>query len=146
MGYLKHKSKRARPTSQLQHTQTSHSQHSLAMGNEASTAEAGGSKETKFNVAMSCGGCASACTKILNKIDGKQQRTHCSHSTCLRAWFLFTDGSPRPVHARIAGVEDVKCDVEAKTIVVKGSADAQVMLEALKKWGAATNKSVELAA
>lgn len=51
-----------------------------------------------------------------------------------------------PAHARIAGVEDVKCDVEAKTIVVKGSADAQVMLEALKKWGAATNKSVELAA
>ena len=59
--------------------------------------------------------------------------------------FTDIDGSP-PSPSRIAGVEDVKCDVEAKTIVVKGSADAQVMLEALKKWGAATNKSVELAA
>ena len=44
------------------------------------------------------------------------------------------------------GVEKVETNVEAKTVVVTGSASAEDMLAALKRWGTAANKSVELAA
>ncbi|CAK4076669.1 unnamed protein product [Aphanomyces euteiches] len=45
---------------------------------------------------------------------------------------------------RIPGVETVKCDIEGQQILVDGTADAQVMLEALFKWSKASGKSVEL--
>ncbi|OQR84700.1 hypothetical protein ACHHYP_13037 [Achlya hypogyna] len=67
---------------------------------------------TVFNVGMTCGGCSSACERILLKIDG---------------------------------VKSVACDIDAKTVVVTGTADPQVMLAALLKWSAASGKSVELA-
>lgn len=45
----------------------------------------------------------------------------------------------------VAGVADVKCDVEKQQILVTGDADDNVMLEALLKWSKASGKSVELA-
>ena len=46
---------------------------------------------------------------------------------------------------KIEGVSEVVTDVPAKKVAVTGSADPQVMLEALKKWASASNKMVELA-
>lgn len=43
------------------------------------------------------------------------------------------------------GVLTVVPDVEAKTVLVTGTAEPQVMLEALQKWGTASGKSVALA-
>jgi copper chaperone len=68
--------------------------------------------ETKFNVGMTCDGCANAIKRILGKIEG---------------------------------VQDIQTNVENKTVIVRGSADKDVMLAALKKWGAPANKLVELA-
>lgn len=45
---------------------------------------------------------------------------------------------------RIEGVESVSTDVEAKLVVVKGTADPELMLAKLKKWGDAGGKAVEL--
>ena len=48
---------------------------------------------------------------------------------------------------KVPGVEEVDADVEGKKVVVKHSdaATADAMLAALKKWGEAAGKSVELA-
>lgn len=45
---------------------------------------------------------------------------------------------------KIDGVSAVATDVPAKTVVVTGSAEPAAMLAALQKWGAASNKMVEL--
>eukprot|EP00450_Noctiluca_scintillans_P013406 CAMPEP_0194487246 /NCGR_PEP_ID=MMETSP0253-20130528/7605_1 /TAXON_ID=2966 /ORGANISM="Noctiluca scintillans" /LENGTH=77 /DNA_ID=CAMNT_0039327445 /DNA_START=58 /DNA_END=289 /DNA_ORIENTATION=+ len=45
---------------------------------------------------------------------------------------------------KVEGVADVACDLEAKTVIVTGTADQAVMLEKLEKWGQAAGKSVEL--
>ncbi|UIZ27175.1 hypothetical protein KXD40_002281 [Peronospora effusa] len=79
-------------------------------------------KVTEFKVGMTCDGCSSACTRILNKIEGSK---------------LVVTRS---------GVSDVKCDVEKQQILVEGDADVNVMLEALLKWSKASGKSVELVA
>lgn len=55
-------------------------------------------------------------------------------------------GAVKRVLGKIDGVQEVTTDVAAKRVTVSGSADAQVMLAALKKWGDAAGKSVELAA
>ncbi len=50
------------------------------------------------------------------------------------------------VLTKIPGVESVAADVPAKLVTVKGTAEPQVMLEALQKWGTAAGKAVELKA
>ena len=55
-------------------------------------------------------------------------------------------GAVKRVLGKIDGVREVVTDVPAERVTVSGSADAQVMLAALKTWGAAAGKSVELAA
>ena len=45
---------------------------------------------------------------------------------------------------KIEGVEEIQTDVTNKKVTVKGSADKEVMLAALKKWGTPANKIVEL--
>ena len=45
---------------------------------------------------------------------------------------------------KIEGVEEVEADVANQQVFVTGSADPQTMLVALKKWGEASGKSVEL--
>ncbi len=55
-------------------------------------------------------------------------------------------GAVKRVLGKIDGVREVVTDVPAKRVTVSGSADAQVMLAALKTWGAAAGKCVELAA
>ncbi len=42
------------------------------MSNDGSKTEES-APTTLFNVGMTCGGCAKACTRILSKIDGKHQ-------------------------------------------------------------------------
>lgn len=54
-------------------------------------------------------------------------------------------GAVKRVLGKIDGVRGVTTDVPAKRVTVSGSADAHVMLAALKTWGAAAGKSVELA-
>ena len=53
------------------------------------------------------------------------------------------------IHFRLvrcmAGVENVDANVEEQKIRVKGSAASNQMLEALRKWGEASGKKVELA-
>ncbi|CEL98457.1 unnamed protein product [Vitrella brassicaformis CCMP3155] len=44
---------------------------------------------------------------------------------------------------KIEGVEEVTCDVPAQQVIVKGTADMQIMLDKLKKWGEASDKMVE---
>ena len=44
----------------------------------------------------------------------------------------------------MAGVTDVKCDMDKKEIHVEGDADTNEMLQALLKWSKASGKSVEL--
>ncbi|KAF1320485.1 hypothetical protein FI667_g12347, partial [Globisporangium splendens] len=83
---------------------------------------------TEFKVGMTCDGCSSACTRILTKIDGALSYLSLAFSV-----------------GRVAGVTDVKCDVEKQQILVTGDADVNVMLEALLKWSKASGKSVELA-
>ncbi|ETN07433.1 hypothetical protein PPTG_13339 [Phytophthora nicotianae INRA-310] len=77
-------------------------------------------KVTEFKVGMTCDGCSSACTRILNKIEGASSLLASSYNTA--------------------------CDVEKQQILVEGDADANVMLEALLKWSKASGKSVELVA
>jgi hypothetical protein len=56
---------------------------------------------------------------------------------------------PHPTrdHSTFAGIESVATDVAAKKVVVQtsGSPTAEEILAALKKWGDASGKSVELA-
>jgi copper chaperone len=49
---------------------------------------------------------------------------------------------------KLEGVAEVKTDVSTKKVEVisSGATSAEAMLEALQKWGAASGKSVELAA
>ena len=70
-------------------------------------------KSVQFKVGMTCGGCSSAVTKILMKIEG---------------------------------VQEVDCNVETKDVKVfcEDSVEDTRLLEALYKWGSASNKSVEL--
>ena len=44
------------------------------------------------------------------------------------------------------GVEDIECDIDAKTVTVScgDEADEQLMLEKLLKWSEASGKSVSL--
>ena len=46
--------------------------------------------------------------------------------------------------SNVAGVTDVKCDMDKKEIHVEGDADTNEMLQALLKWSKASGKSVEL--
>lgn len=50
------------------------------------------------------------------------------------------------VLGKVGGVDAVVTDVPAKKVTVTGTADSDVMLAALKKWGDAAGKTVELAA
>lgn len=74
------------------------------------------SKIVTFNVAMSCGGCSGAVTRILGKKD------------------------------KFPLIESVDANVETKVVKVTcgEGQDAQEILAALKKWGDAAGKSVEL--
>lgn len=72
------------------------------------------STTTTFNVGMTCGGCANAVTKVLNKIEG---------------------------------VVSINAMVEEKKVIVthdETKATPEVMFKALKKWGDAAGKTVEL--
>eukprot|EP00563_Minutocellus_polymorphus_P006611 CAMPEP_0181038740 /NCGR_PEP_ID=MMETSP1070-20121207/10091_1 /TAXON_ID=265543 /ORGANISM="Minutocellus polymorphus, Strain NH13" /LENGTH=73 /DNA_ID=CAMNT_0023116533 /DNA_START=45 /DNA_END=266 /DNA_ORIENTATION=+ len=71
--------------------------------------------EVKFNVGMTCEGCASAVKRILGKIDG------------------VTDVQTN-VEAKTVVV-----------VTADDSVSPQGMLEKLQKWSAASGKSVELA-
>ena len=68
---------------------------------------------TTFNVGMTCGGCANAVTKVLNKIEG---------------------------------VLSINTLVDDKKVIVthESKATPEEMLKALKKWGDAAGKTVEL--
>lgn len=55
-------------------------------------------------------------------------------------------GAVKRILGKIDGVQETITDVGAKKVTVKGTADPQVMLSALKKWGDAAGKKVELAA
>nr|CCA19506.1 conserved hypothetical protein [Albugo laibachii Nc14] len=68
-------------------------------------------KVVEFKVGMTCGGCSSACTRILQKNEG---------------------------------VTDVKCDLDKKQILVTGNTKPDAMLQALKNWSVASKKDVEL--
>ena len=48
------------------------------------------------------------------------------------------------VLGRVDGVTSVETDVDAKTVVVHGSAPAAALLAALQKWGDASKKEVRL--
>ena len=69
--------------------------------------------QTLFNAGMTCEGCAKACKRILNKIDG--------------------------VSEVVTSVEDKLITVQHEEVVDKAQ-----LLAALKKWSAASGKSVEL--
>ncbi|ETV73783.1 hypothetical protein H257_11474 [Aphanomyces astaci] len=45
---------------------------------------------------------------------------------------------------KIEGVTKVACDIPGQQVLVTGTADVTVMLEALLKWSKASGKSVEL--
>eukprot|EP00561_Arcocellulus_cornucervis_P001462 CAMPEP_0185806346 /NCGR_PEP_ID=MMETSP1322-20130828/4384_1 /TAXON_ID=265543 /ORGANISM="Minutocellus polymorphus, Strain RCC2270" /LENGTH=73 /DNA_ID=CAMNT_0028502431 /DNA_START=107 /DNA_END=328 /DNA_ORIENTATION=+ len=71
--------------------------------------------EVKFNVGMTCEGCASAVKRILSKCDGVEDvQTNVEAKTVV-------------------------------VVTADDSVSPQVMLEKLQKWSAASGKSVELA-
>lgn len=53
-------------------------------------------------------------------------------------------GAVKRILGKIEGVSAVETDVQAKRVVVTGTAAPEAMLAALKKWGDASGKQVEL--
>ena len=55
-------------------------------------------------------------------------------------------GAVTRILKKIEGVQDIDANVETKEVKVtcEDSVESQVMLDALKKWGEASKKSVEL--
>jgi copper chaperone CopZ len=55
-------------------------------------------------------------------------------------------GAVTPHHGKVDGVQDVECNVQAKTVKVtcaEGAVEGTQLVDALSKWSKAANKSVE---
>ena len=110
--------------------------------------------ETRFNVAMTCEGCASAVKRILGKVDGAYctvpTKGHCPiiiiicfsyghvafFSLLTRNRLFFHCPRRHRVQINdIAGVQSIDTNVEAKTVVVQADASVtpESMLEKLQK-------------
>lgn len=79
----------------------------------------------KFNVAMSCGGCSGAVTRVLQKLDGNPSRLNDTHRS--RNWH------------RTTGVKSFNVDLETQTaeVVAEDSLNYDKVLETIKKTGKA---------
>ena len=53
-------------------------------------------------------------------------------------------GACTRILGKLDGVESVNPDLDAQTVTVVGTADPQLMLAKLQKWGNAAGKKVEL--
>ena len=53
-------------------------------------------------------------------------------------------GACKRILGKLDGVESVEANLTDQTVTVVGSADAQVMLAKLQKWGNAAGKNVSL--
>ena len=116
---------------------------------------------TTFAVGMTCDGCAGAVVRAAllraSTVVTADAPVLSGHRRHRRHWALLDRANcivpslRRPqnrILRKIAGVQDVAADVGAKTVLVTHSAEAQpeAMLAALKKWGDAAGKTVELKA
>lgn len=86
-------------------------------------------KTVSFKVGMTCSGCQGAVTRILGRVEGKEEH------------LLFASSSITQIGVKNvnANLETKKVDVECEDIVSES-----VLFDALKKWAGNSGKSVEV--
>ncbi len=115
--------------------------------------------EYKFEVVMTCGGCSGAVTRVLSKLEGEWEKSGAREISrrrgpasrrCLRAAGnsvrkLARADSPRLFPAAPAGVSSFDVSLETQTVVVKGTAPYETVLEKIKKTGKEVKKGEVIA-
>ncbi|GAC75787.1 copper chaperone [Moesziomyces antarcticus T-34] len=84
--------------------------------------------EYKFDVVMTCSGCSGAVERVLSKLQGRPLPLHrpCRLDTRSHALLPF---------AWMQGVDSYDVSLESQSVVVRGSAPFDTVLEKIKKTG-----------
>jgi len=92
----------------------------------------------KFNVAMSCGGCSGAITRVLNKLDGKYTRARTHRHSQTNRWHQAYQHPDPLADIGVTGVKSFDVSLDNQTAEVITADDAlsyEKVLTTIKKTG-----------